>query len=176
MCWSCSKGISTCKIHKRKCALAKLGYRPMLYRLCTDCCIELDCMSLPHRRLQINVRNRYRPDQEEIVFNNIHAYFITLSAEDGKEDDDKREEEGGDTEEDRTDTCDVTSGCYSYPSDCFSSPSTCTFYLRWNSSEPGIIKVIKRFLHILSSVRPHPFNVSFKIIIFVLDYSLGTII
>ena len=118
-------------------------------------------MSIPHPSAKHHrvgyrsINNIDRPAQEEYVFNNIDTYFVKLSAEDGKEDDDKREEEegGGDTEKDKTDTCDLTSGCYSYPSDCFSSPSTCTFYLRWNSSEPGLIKVRKRtFLLFFSSV------------------------
>ncbi|KAL5261519.1 hypothetical protein ACHWQZ_G007285 [Mnemiopsis leidyi] len=56
-------------------------------------------------------------------------------SEDGNEDDDKREEEDNAD----ADTCALKSGCYSYPSDC--SASTCTFSLRWNQTEAGLIEI-----------------------------------
>ena len=71
------------------------------------------------------------------------TYFNPLSAEDGNEDDDKREEELEDNTD--ADTCALTYGCYSYPSDC--SASTCTFSLRWNQTEAGLIEVGK-ILHL----------------------------
>ena len=84
-----------------------------------------------------------------VNFTNLSDDQGTISAkEDEKKDDDKTEdvdkkdedEKKDDEKKEETDPakCEITSGCFRFPTDCTTS---CSYSLKWSQTETGIIKV-----------------------------------